>query len=213
MFGWAPDHRSPMTDHRIHSPQPRRRPRPPALQTIRSPAERPHSAEEPPATLAAIEDLAATPELSQRGSFGSMAGLCSEQARHPPEDRSVGHARSSRRERPGMCGLVPQRVLLLAFRQVSRDRDAVWSPVLDLAARQLARGEPYARRTEVEQPREAVVQELQTLLVVGRRNREEQFQLEIRLAASRARFDGARPHFWRIRCCEGFPFSRWQACF
>jgi carboxymethylenebutenolidase len=124
-----------------------------------------------------------------------MAGLCSEQARHPPEDRSVGHARSSRRERPGMGGLVPQRVLLLAFRQVSRDRDAVWSPVLDLASSQLAPGKLDTRRTEVETPRKAVVQELQPSLRVRGCNREEQFQLEIRLAASRACFDGARGHF------------------
>ncbi len=136
----SPDHRSPMTDHRINSPQARRRSGSPAFHAVRPPAKRPHAAKDPPATLASIKNLAVAPEVSKRGCFGRMAGLCSEQTCQPPEDRSVRHARSSRREGPGMSGLMPQRVVLLAFRQVGRDRDAVRRAILDLAAGQFARG-------------------------------------------------------------------------
>src|SRR5438105_5682146 len=95
--------------------------------------------------------------------------------------------------RPPRSTLFPYTTLFRSsFRQVGRDRDAVRRAILDLAAGQLARGEPDERRAEVETPRETVVEELQPFLRVRLRNREEQFQLEIRLAVSRVGFDVTR---------------------
>jgi hypothetical protein len=65
-----------------------------------------------------------------------------------------------------MGGLVPERLLPLARRQMRRNRDAVRRPVNDLAPRQLPPRQAHARRVEPEPRGEPVVEMLQALFLV-----------------------------------------------
>ena len=82
-------------------------------------------------------------------------------------------ARALAAKRPGVRRLVSQGLFLLGRRQVCGDRDPVRRAVDDLAARELAAGQPDLCRIESEPRGQAIVEPLQPRPVVGLLEREE----------------------------------------
>ena len=135
------------------------------------------------AALAAVDvSGAAIPKRGERPRLGRAAGADAERAREPPKQRPVAGARPLQPPRPGVRGLVEERVALLGLGQVRRDRDAVGRAVLDVAARQLAARDADAGRIEAEARGEPVVEPLQAQLGVGLRRSRRAGSTEIRLA-------------------------------
>jgi hypothetical protein len=79
-------------------------------------------------------------------------------------------------EHPGVRRFVPQRLVALGGREVRGDRDAVRRTVSDLASGELSLRKADHGRPESEPRRQTVVQPLQVLFGIGRRQGEEKIQ-------------------------------------
>src|SRR5262249_3621641 len=97
--------------------------------------------------------------------------------------------------RPGVRGLVPERVFLLRGRQVRRDHDRVRRAVDDLAARQLAPRKADPRRSETEAKRKAVVQALEPGRGIGLGDGEQPLHRN-KISAAREESCGRRLRCW-----------------
>src|SRR5258706_11014185 len=156
-------------------------------QAVAGAAERPDAPEDPTASFAAVRDLSPLSEALQGGRHRRRAPPHADLPGELLKEGPVPDARAARAERPGVRGLVPERLLALGGRKVRGDRDAVRRPVDDLASRELAPRQAHARRVKAEARGEPVVETLQADLVVRFLEREEAHRL--RLADNRRNHD------------------------
>jgi len=117
------------------------------------------AAEEPPATVAAINDpRSALPEPLECRRLGSAPLARAKLAGEPPEERPVCRPGSLEAPGPGVGRLVTQRVLALGRREVAGNGDPVRRTVDDFASGELSPGKPDAGRMEAEARGQPVVE-------------------------------------------------------